>query len=121
MLQIMPDEFYRVAKMKYAGPHRTPDKTTIIYNSHITLKGIPLETYDYIVNGKSALDWIMERYQVKTDNKSGIKNDPNHWAIEHDQPDYILELIKRIVTVSVETMKIVKALPPLDKSTENAI
>ena len=65
-------------------------------------------------NGRSAIEWIMERYQIKTDKASGIVNDPNDWAREHDKPRYILDLLLSIVTVSLETMKIVRALPKLD-------
>jgi predicted helicase len=101
---------YRVEKMTFGN--RNKDKTSIVYNSKITLSGIPLEAYDYIVNGKSALEWIIERYQVTKDKDSGIVNDPNHWS---DDPRYILDLVKRIVRVSVETVKIVNALPPLNE------
>jgi predicted helicase len=90
------------------------DKTTIQYNSAIKISGIPQEAYDYVVNGRSAIEWILDRYQVKVDKDSGIKNDPNDWAKEHDQPRYILDLILRVITVSLETMKIVKHLPKLD-------
>jgi predicted helicase len=76
---------------------------------------IPLEAYDYVVNGKPALEWIMERYQITVDKDSGIRNDPNDWAREHNQPRYILDLLKRIVRVSLETMKIVNALPALNE------
>ena len=69
------------------------------------------EAHEYVVNGRSAIEWIMERYQVKTDKDSGITNDPNDWAKEHNQPRYILDLLLSIITVSVETVKIVKELP----------
>lgn len=105
------DDFYRVKKMRFAkGPGGKPDKSTIVYNANITLSGIPLEAYDYVVNGKSAIEWIMDRYQVKTDKNSGIVNDPNQWS---DDPRYIVDLVKRIVRVSIETVKIVKRLPGL--------
>jgi len=105
-------EQYRVVKMKYG---KGKDKTTLIYNAHITLKGIPLEAYDYVVNGKPALDWIVERQCVKTDKASGIVNDANDWAIETmNNPRYPLELFMRVITVSLETMKIVNGLPELD-------
>jgi predicted helicase len=106
------DDFYRVEKMRFGkGPDGKPDKTTIIYNSNITLSGIPLEAYNYVVNGKSAIEWIMDRYQVKTDKNSGIINDPNQWS---DDPRYIVDLIKRIVRVSMETERILKGLPRLE-------
>ncbi len=101
---------YQVQKMKFAGKTRQPNKTTIIYNNKITLSGIPLQAYDYKVNGKSAIEWIMERYQVTT--ASGIKNDPNDWC---NDPRYIIDLVKRMVRVSIETMKIVDKLPKLNE------
>jgi predicted helicase len=78
------------------------------------MTGIPLEAYDYVVNGKSALDWVMERQCVKTDKASGIVNDTNRYAIETvGDPAYPLKLFQRVITVSLETMKIVRALPEL--------
>ena len=76
--------------------------------------GIPAEAQEYLLGSRSALDWIIERYQVKTDKDSGITNDPNDWAAEQGNPRYILDLLARITTVSVETVKIVKSLPALD-------
>jgi len=91
------------------------DRTTIIYNSNITVKGIPLEAWDYVVNGKPALAWVMERQVVKTDKASGIISDANRYAIETvGDPRYPLDLLLRMVTVSLETMKIVRAQPSLD-------
>lgn len=89
-------------------------KDTIVFNSTTIVRGIPLEAYDYIVNGKSAIEWVMERYAVTTDKDSGIVNDPNLWCEEHDDPEYILNLLLRVVTVSVETVKIVNSLPPME-------
>jgi len=105
-------DHYQVQKMQFAKNAKQVDKSTIFYNGHITLSGIPLEAYDYIVNGKSAIEWIMERYAVTTDKDSGIKNDPNDWS---ENPRYILDLVKRIVRVSIETVQIVKALPALNE------
>jgi len=108
----LEDKHYRVEKMKYG---KKKDKTTLIYNAHITLKDIPLDAYDYVVNGKPALDWVVERQCVKTDKKSGIVNDANDWAIDTmNNPRYPLELFMRVITVSLETMKIVNGLPKLD-------
>lgn len=108
----LTDADYRVEKMKFA---KKGDKTTVIYNHRITLKGIPEAAWDYVVNGKAALDWVMERQAVRTDKASGIVNDANDWATETmGNSKYPLELFQRVVTVSLETMKIVKALPPLD-------
>ena len=110
-----PETLYRVVKMKHdKGKDRKPDLTRVIYNAHITLSNIPLEAYDYVVNGKSAIAWVMERQGVKTDKASGIVNDANNYAIETMQnPAYPLELLQRIITVSIETMKVVRGLPPL--------
>ena len=107
------EEFYRVEEMKFAKSGKEKDKTTILYNSRITLTGIPLEAYEYVVNGKPALEWVMERYTVSVDKDSGIRNDPNTWS---EEPRYILDLVKRIVRVSLETVKIVKGLPALKES-----
>lgn len=108
---------YRVEKMKLA---KKGDKSTVIYNHRITLKGIPEEAWDYVVNGKAALDWVMERQAVRTDKASGIVNDANDWAVETmGNPKYPLELFQRVVTVSLETQKIVKALPKIDIGTDN--
>jgi predicted helicase len=101
--------------MKYGKNGKDKDLTTLIYNSKITLTGIPLEAYQYVVNGKPALDWVVERQCVKTDKASGIVNDANDWATETmGNPKYPLELFLRVITVSLDTMKIVKALPYLD-------
>ncbi len=109
-----PVKFYRVTKMKFGGKGKNKDKTTVIYNVNITIQGIPLEAYDYVVNGKPALDWVMERQVVKTDNKSGIVNDANDYANETvGTPTYPLDLFRRVITVSLETMKIVNGLPAL--------
>ena len=112
-LDLDKDLFYAVEKMRFGKNGRDVDKTKIQYNSHLTLAGIPLAAYEYVINGRSAIEWIMERYQFRKDKESQIVNDPNEWAREHGDPKYILNLLKRIVTVSVDTMKIVNALPPL--------
>lgn len=105
---------YRVEKMRFGKlDSKTSDKSVIYYNAGITITGIPLEAYDYVVNGKSAIEWIMERYAVTVNKDSGIRNDPNDWAAEHNDEKYILNLLLRIITVSLETMKIVNALPKL--------
>lgn len=111
----LTDADYRVKKMAYAKNGKVKDLSTLKYNDKITLTGIPLEAYDYIVNGKPALDWVVERQCVKTDTDSGIVNDANDWAVETmGNPRYPMELFMRVVTVSLETMKIVGALPKLE-------
>lgn len=105
---------YRVDKMRFGKlDSKTADKRIIHYNAGITIENIPLEAYDYVVNGKSAIEWVMERYAVKTDPASQIENNPNDWCREHDDPKYIYNLLLRLITVSLETMKIVRALPKL--------
>lgn len=110
-----PKKFYRVTKMKFGGNARDKDKTKVIYNANITMTDIPLEAYDYVVNGKPALEWVMERQVVKTDKASGIVNDANDYANETmKNPAYPLDLFQRVITVSLETMKIVRGLPKLE-------
>ena len=105
---------FKVEKMSFAKSGKDVDKTTIIYNSYIKITNIPLEAYDYVINGKSALEWVMDRYQVEIDKDSQIKNDPNDWCDEHNDPKYILNLILSLITVSIETVKIVNNLPKLN-------
>ncbi|ACS51080.1 helicase/methyltransferase [Bartonella grahamii as4aup] len=110
-----PEKFYYVTEMKFAKAGKEKDKSTVIYNSNITMTDIPLEAYKYIVNGRPALEWVMGRQCVKTDKKSGIVNDANRYAVETvGNPAYPLELFQRVITVSLETIKIVKNLPKLE-------
>ncbi len=108
-----PYERFAVRKMAYGGKAGAWDKTRIRYNAFVDIEGIPEEAQRYLLGSRSGLDWIVERYQVKTDKPSGIVNDPNDWSREHEQPRYIIDLIGRVVTVSLETMRIVDALPDL--------
>ncbi|PHR17757.1 MAG: damage-inducible protein [Sphingopyxis sp.] len=117
----LADADYRVEKMKFAKKKdpetgkSVSDRSTVIYNGKISLKDIPEAAWDYVVNGKAALDWVMERQAVRPDKASGIVNDANDWAIETmGNPKYPLELFQRVVTVSLETQTIVNNLPPLD-------
>lgn len=104
-------ENYRVnKKMKFP---KKDQKDTIIYNSKITISGIPDKAYQYIVNGKSAVEWFMERYQITIDPDSGITNDPNDWAKEVGNDRYILDLLLRIINLSVQSVDIVDGLPEL--------
>ncbi|WP_235737741.1 DEAD/DEAH box helicase [Nocardioides alcanivorans] len=118
-----PYDFFAVGdkKMRFAKPTAEQkaagerhDRTVIYYNDRITLSGIPDDAYRYMLGSRSAIEWIIDRYYVKTDKKSGIVNDPNDWSREVGDPRYIVDLLARIVTVSVETLKIVDGLPPLD-------
>lgn len=102
--------FYKVEKMRFPAKDQ---KDTIYFNSKITIESIPEKAYEYVVNGKSAIEWIMERYQVTTHKESGIKNDPNDWAIELGKPSYILDLLLSVINVSIQTVEIVESLPKL--------
>jgi len=95
---------WRVEKMRLGK-----DKTTLLYNEFLTLRGIPPETYEYRLENRSALEWVIDQYQVSTDKRSGISNNPNRT----DDPEYIVRLIGQVITVSLETMKIIKSLPQL--------
>lgn len=108
-----PDDYnyFRVVdKMRFKSKE---DKSTIIYNGNITIENIPAKAYEYIVNGKSAIEWIVERYAVTQDKKSLIKNDANDWSKEHHKPRYILDLLLSVINVSVQTVDIVNKLPKL--------
>ena len=95
---------WHVEKMKLSK-----DKTQLIYNDFLTLDGIPTKTFDYRLGNRSALEWIIDQYRVKTDKRSGIVNDPNR----ADDPRYIVKLIGKVITVSLETVEIVEDLPEL--------
>lgn len=106
---------YNVKKMKFAKKRNgegklEKDKSTIIFNDSVIISSIPEKAYDYIVNGKSAIEWIMDQYQVKTDKKSGITDDPNEYS---DDPKYIFNLLLRVINVSVQTVDLINQLPPL--------
>jgi predicted helicase len=115
--------FFAVRDKKMAFGKTTPeqkaegarsDRSILHYNERITLQGIPIEAYRYTLGSRSAIEWIIDRYWVKTDKASGIVNDPNDWSREVGDPRYILDLLARIVTVSLETIRIVDGLPALD-------
>ena len=115
-------DFYAVShkKMRFGkqGPEQKAagekvDRSVIHYNDRIAVSGIPDEAYRYQLGSRSAIEWIIDRYHVRTDKASGIVNDPNDWSREVGDPRYILDLLARVVTVSVETMRIVDALPTL--------
>ena len=101
---------YKVNKMKFDKK----DKSTIIYNDYNFIRNIPLKAYEYIINGKSAIEWIMERYKITIDKKSGIVNDPNDWCKQLDNPKYILNLLLSIINVSIQTVDIINSLPHLN-------
>lgn len=103
---------FMVTKMKFA---KRGEKSKVIYNGKITIENIPEEAYDYVVNGKPSLEWVMERQAVTTDKKSGIVNDANDWALETmNNARYPLELFLRVITVSIKTQEIIRRLPKLN-------
>lgn len=111
-------QYFAVDKMRFAkvrdkNGKLVTDKTRIIYNAHITIEDIPLKAYEYIVNGKSAIEWVMERYAVTIDKASQIKNNPNAWSREHEQPRYILDLLLSVIMLSCQAVDIVSTLPIL--------
>ena len=95
---------------------RDLDRSRLRYNDHLTLSGIPPEAHEYVLGTRSGIDWIIDRYYIKTDKASGIVNDPNQWGLERGEPRYIVDLIKRVVTVSVRTVEIVAGLPSLEET-----
>ena len=102
---------FRVEKMRLGR-----DKSSLFYNDLFTLSGIPPETYEYRLGNRSALEWVIDQYQLSTDKRSGITNDPNR----EDDPEYILRLIGQVIDVSLETVKITKGLPSLGIQTVKA-
>lgn len=110
-LDSAPADYFKVQKMRFPKKNQ---KDTIIFNSKITISNIPEKAYEYVVNGKSAIEWIMERYAITIHKASGIKNDPNDWAEEVGNPRYILDLLLSIINVSVQTVDIVKGLPKME-------
>ena len=101
---------YQVTKMSWGKKGKDEDRSKIVVNGMLTLEGIPAKAHEYVVNGRSALEWIIDRYQIRTDKDSGITNDPNDWGREHGNPRYIVDLIQSVTTVSVKTVDLVKKL-----------
>lgn len=115
-IQLSEQTSYKVTKMKFAKKRdengkSVNDRSTIIYNSDITISNIPEKAYQYLVNGRSAIEWIMDQYQVKTDKKSGITDDPNDYS---DDEKYIFNLLLRIINVSMQTVDLVNSLPKFE-------
>ncbi|MCC8070994.1 MAG: DEAD/DEAH box helicase family protein [Bacteroidales bacterium] len=112
-------EEFRVEKMQFRKVRDThgklvADKSAIVYNGLFTIEKIPQKAYEYVVNGKSAIEWIMERYAVTIDKASHIKNDPNDWSKEHNDPMYIFKLLLSVINVSIQSVDIIKSLPRLE-------
>lgn len=107
---------YKVTKMRFAKTRdengkSVNDRSTIIFNHDITISNIPEKAYQYVVNGRSAIEWIMDQYQVKTDKKSGITDDPNDYSTDEK---YIFNLLLRIINVSIQTVDLIESLPPFE-------
>ena len=100
-------------KVRNQAGKLVPDKSRIIYNGNITIENIPAKAYEFIVNGKSAIEWIMERYAITQDSKSLIINDPNDWSREHHNPTYIYDLLLSVINLSVQSVDIINSLPKL--------
>ena len=112
-----PWERYRIGERKMRFPklgRRDKDFTRLEYNDYVTLTGIPAEAQGYSISGRSPLEWIIDRYHVKTDKASGIVNDPNDFLREQGRPDAVVDLIKRLVTVSMRTQELLETLPALE-------
>ena len=114
-------DLYKVAKMRFSAPTKGVkatgqgiDRSTILYNEKLTVSGIPEDAYRYMLGSRSAIEWLIDRYQLKTDKSSKSTNDPNDWSQGIGDPRYILDLLCKIVSVSLETMVIVDALPPIE-------
>ena len=89
-------------------------KDVIIFNSDIKITNIPLEAYDYQVNGKSAIEWIVERYAITANKDSGIENNPNLWCEENENSRYILDLLLSVISLSLKTNELIKKLPKIE-------
>jgi len=106
-----PYERFHIDKLSWVS---RKDHTAIRYNSHLTIRGIPESENGYKVGGRSPLEWILDRYQIKVDKASGIVNDPNAWLREHENPRYVVDLIRSLVTVSIETQRLIAELPEFE-------
>ncbi|MDY4445560.1 type ISP restriction/modification enzyme, partial [Campylobacter sp.] len=110
--ELLNDDDFKVEKMRFGKNIKITQKPTeIIYNDKVIISNIVQSVYDYVINGKSAIAWIIERYQVKTDEDSGITNDPNLYS---DDPRYIIDLMMKVIEVSLRSVELIEKLPALD-------
>ena len=108
-------EKMKFGQMKFGKKDSKKDPTVIHYNDKITLSDIPMEVYQYEINGKPAVEWVMDRQCVKVDKKSGLVNDANDYEMELlNNPKYPLQLLRRVMSVAVETQRIIQSLPKLN-------
>jgi predicted helicase len=110
------DTSFTIGKIRWAKNNSEDDKRTIVLAPGVRIENIPLQAYEYSINGKSAIEWLMERYQYTVNQDSQISNNPNAWGIEHNQPHYILDLLLRVIAVSMKTVQLVAKLPEVDFS-----
>jgi predicted helicase len=103
-----------VEKLSYKKSGKVVDKTSIIFNHNLVVSGIPLKAHEFKIGTKSAIDWVVERYQVSVDKASNLRNDPNEWAEEAGNPGYVLDLLSKVVTVAIETQELLEGLPALE-------
>ena len=117
----LADEDHRVTKMRFAGRRgKDLDRSTVIYNHRITVSGIPDEAYDYSVNGRTPVEWIIDRQRISTHKASGIVNNANRYAVETvGDAAYPLKLLLRAVTVGIETARVIEGLPRLELASSN--
>lgn len=101
----------KFAKKRDGNGKSVNDLSTIIFNNDITISNIPEKAYGYVVNGRSAIEWIIDQYQIKTDKKSGITDDPNDYS---DDEKYIFNLLLRIINISVQTIDLINSLPKFE-------
>ena len=113
IIELYKEDYY-IKKMKFKKVNKKIDKTCIIYNDYISISNIPIEAYEYIINGKSAIEWVMERYVVTTDKKSGITNNANDWCKEVKDEKYIFNLLLRVINVSMQTVEIINSLQKIN-------
>ena len=104
-------ERYRVEKLAWGKKGKDKDTSLLIYNDYLTFSGIPQGINDYQIGGRSPLEWMIDRYKITQDKKSGIVNDPNDYFREVDNPRYLADLIRSLVTVTMRTIELTKALP----------
>ena len=104
---------FDIKNISFEKDGKKENKQKIIFNSHIVIDNIPLKAYEYILNGKSAIEWILERYRMSTHKDSQITNDPNLWSREHNDPSYVLNLLLRIITLSIDTLELVNQIPKI--------
>ena len=98
--------------MRHPRKRKDKDRSKIIVNENIIVAGIPSEAWEYVINGKPAIAWVMERQCVRTDKDSGIVNDANRYAMETmGDPAWPLKLLAKIIRVSIKTTEIVRSLP----------